>query len=298
MELTGPCALNADDQSTNNGCQVSSTITIVGGPGPSVAVNMEGNFSPNTMTVECSLTPTCLQTPGQTAISGSPVSWNKFSASSPDVVWIHVYIGTPSNLSTTQPTSVQFTGVTFVLNGTTYKLPDGFLYFDPSYTGSPTTVFDPLFANANGIPGAWTTTLNPNHLPDEIFDGAALPVDSNITGGGGATFSYTTLSSDANLKWSWQWSAAAYTFWPSNWNAAEILAYHNSDHAGTPENMQVQHSLIQGPRGGGGSNYTGSWSGTGQGTCTNNFEYPLLSKLAFERRRWNSATVCVERREP
>lgn len=29
--INGPLALNADDQSTNNGCQVSSTITIVGG---------------------------------------------------------------------------------------------------------------------------------------------------------------------------------------------------------------------------------------------------------------------------
>ena len=57
-----------------------------------------------------------------------------------------------------------------------------------------------------------------------------------------------------------------YTYWPGN-NAAQILAYHQSLHAGTPLNTQVQKSLIQGPRGGGGSNYTGSWSGTGNGAC-------------------------------
>ena len=57
-----------------------------------------------------------------------------------------------------------------------------------------------------------------------------------------------------------------YTFWPGN-NQAEILPYHQSLHAGTPLNPAVQQSLIQGPRGGGGSNYTGSWSGTGNGAC-------------------------------
>jgi hypothetical protein len=35
-------------------------------------------------------------------------------------------------------------------------------------------------------------------------------------------------------------------------------------------NTTVEASLIQGPRGGGGSNFTGSWSGTGNGTCVGN----------------------------
>src|SRR6185503_7538728 len=68
-------------------------------------------------------------------------------------------------------------------------------------------------------------------------------------------------------SFSWQWSAAAYTSWPLDWNAALIQPYHGrgptgSQHAGTPDNTTVQKSLIQGPRGGGGSNFTGSWSAT------------------------------------
>jgi hypothetical protein len=35
--------------------------------------------------------------------------------------------------------------------------------------------------------------------------------------------------------------------------------YRNSDHAGTPENFK--EFVIGGARGGGGSNWTGSWSG-------------------------------------
>jgi len=206
----------------------------------------------------------CMIPPSGTAIGGSPVSWNKFNtAGSNNVVWIHAHIGTPGGVSTTEVTTVQFTGVSFVLNGKTYALPDGLLTFDPAASATPTTTFDPTY-----LPnGRWRTTLNPNNLSDEIFfDGNAVSVDSNISGGGQATFNYTTLSSDNSLKFNWQWSAAVYTYWPGN-NSALILPYHQSDHAGTPENKTVQQSLIQGPRGGGGSNYTGSWSGTGNGSC-------------------------------
>jgi hypothetical protein len=110
--------------------------------------------------------------------------------------------------------------------------------------------------------------INPKYLSDEIFfTGAAIPVDLNISGGGKATWTSTVQSTAANLSLSWQWSAAAYTYWPMDWNQASILPYHGSYHAGTPLNTTVQHSLIQGPRGGGGSNFTGSWSATDTATC-------------------------------
>lgn len=217
-----------------------------------------------TITLAVTVPPPCVIPPGGTAIGGSAVSWNKFNTKGPnDVVWINAHIGGPSGVSTTTVTTVDFTGVTFVLNGRTYALPDGVLIFNPAAPAVPTTTFDSTF-----LPnGRWVTTVNPSDLSDEIFfDGSALPVDSNISGGGSATFNYTTQSSDNNLAFSWQWSAAVYTYWPGN-NQAQILAYHQSDHAGTPLNTEVQQSLIQGPRGGGGSNYTGSWSGTGEGTC-------------------------------
>ena len=246
-------------------------------------MDSSGNQATNTVTSSCTITVTttppfsCVIPPNQTVISNT--SWNKFNPQGANnIVWIHAHIGTPSGLSTTTKTTVDFTGVTFVLNGTTYALPDGLLIFDPAAPATPSTSFDPTFAPN----GRWTTTLNPNDLSDEIFfDGAAVPVDSNISGGGQATFSYTTNSSSPTFAFNWQWSAAVFTYWPT-WtgapgttpnagnNAAMILPYHNGDHAGTPENKTVQQSLIQGPRGGGGSNFTGSWSATGQGTCNGN----------------------------
>ena len=66
---------------------------------------------------------------------------------------------------------------------------------------------------------------------------------------------------------SWKWSAAVYTTDMSDYNADQVKPAHTntcdhtgSDHAGTP--MAKKGSVIGGARGGGGSNYTGSWSGT------------------------------------
>jgi hypothetical protein len=75
----------------------------------------------------------------------------------------------------------------------------------------------------------------------------------------------------------WQWAAAVYTslthFDPNNptdLNAVGVKAvddnkadvnYKNSDHAGTPENYL--NYVIGGARGGGGNNFTGGYSGSG-----------------------------------
>jgi len=241
-------------------CTVSGTANLKGTK-PIITIIINGvAVAP----LSCGTPYVCTIPPSGTQISGGGVSWNQFNTQgSNNVVWINMHIGTPSGVSTSAVTTVQYTGVSFVLNGQTYPLPDGFLIFDPSAPATPTTSFDSTYKPN----GRWVTTLNPSNLFDEIFfDGQAVPVDSNISGGGSATISYTTDSTDNNLAFNWQWSAAAYTYWPGN-NQAEILPYHQSLHAGTPLNPAVQQSLIGGPRGGGGSNYTGSWSGTGNGAC-------------------------------
>ncbi len=192
----------------------------------------------------------------------SNTSWNKFnipSGTSP-VVWVHMHIGGLKGIPTNGVNTIQFTGVTLYLNGTSYALPDGTLVFDSSGSSTPTTTFSG---------GKWTTTINPKNLSDEIFfDGAAIPVTASIAAGAKADLTYNTVASVQGISFNWQWSAAVYTFWPTDWNQALILPFHgNGLHAGTPQNTTVQKSLIQGPRGGGGSNYTGSWSATGSAEC-------------------------------
>jgi hypothetical protein len=197
----------------------------------------------------------------------SPTSWNKFNvpAGLPPSVWVHAQFK-PTGIPTDAPSTVRFTGVSFVLNGISYPLPDGVVNFDPNASFTSTTTF-------SGTPGTssalWKTTINSNFISDEnFFVGAAIPVNLAIAGGGKATIRFTTQTDVTGLALSWQWSAAVYTYWPMDWNQALIQAYHgNGLHADTPTNTQVQKSLIAGPRGGGGSNFTGSWSATGHGAC-------------------------------
>ena len=218
-----------------NGCQNNCTAGIRNGPKP----------------------PACTIT----GVTISNTSWNQFNVpngTSP-LVWVHAHLNGISGVPKTGVTTVQFTSVSITLGTTSYSLPDGVMIFDSSAPATPSTTFSG---------GKWTTTFNPNNLSDEMFfTGAAIPVTPAIAAGTKATLTYTSMASVQGLSYSWQWSAAVYTFWPTDWNQALVLPYHKSDHAGTPENTTVQKSLIQGPRGGGGSNFTGSWSATGSAAC-------------------------------
>ena len=202
----------------------------------------------------------------------SSTSWNHFNVpvGTAPVVWVHAQFK-PTGVPTDTGSTIQFTGVWFVLNGMSYPMPNGTVIFDPTASWTSATTFTP----SPGTPGRWTTTINPNNISDEnFFVGAAIPVNNypNLTSSGQATIQFTAQTDDTALSFSWQWSAAVYTYWPSDWNVALIQPYHGngptgSQHADTPDNTQVQKSLIQGPRGGGGSNFTGSWSATGHGVC-------------------------------
>ncbi len=230
---------------------------------------VDSSGSPSgTASASCTITITssgyvCTIGPSGTQVS---MQWSRFrTQGSGNVVWVNAHIGTPQGIPTNQVTTIQFTSVSLVLNGQTYALPDGFLVFNPSAPQIPTTSFNSSY----GSNGAWTTTLNPNYLSNQIFfDGAALPVDGNLQSGGNATLSFTTESTDNDLAFDWQWGAAAYSYWPGD-NQANILPYQTNLNAGTPQNSQVQQSLIQyGPDQGGGCNgYTGSFSSTGYGSC-------------------------------
>ena len=71
----------------------------------------------------------------------------------------------------------------------------------------------------------------------------------------------------------WQWAAAVYGAFGADYSSLGVKptddnkasVYQNSDHAGTPEAFKSY--VVGGARGGGGSNYTGSYSGTLSDVC-------------------------------
>jgi hypothetical protein len=145
-------------------------------------------------------------------------------------------------------------------------VPDAVITIDPSATCA-STIFDAGMQT-------WRTTV-PLSGSDEIFvSGLAFPVPAGFSKVSGAVTWQGTMSTDTpTLTMNWKWGAAVYSNFTSDYSTVAPKAAHtntcainNSDHAGTPEGsvngLSLKKYVVGGARGGGGSNFTGSWSGT------------------------------------
>jgi hypothetical protein len=210
--------------------------------------------------------------PPCTAQSSNSSNFNGTSIKSGSYIWFNANFtasGIPSagaTITLTQST------ISFTAGGTAYNLavPNAQITFSPSVTCTSTT-FDTLT-------NTWMTTV-PISGDDEIFlSGLSWPVPSGGLSGGinpvdwQGTFNVTTNIPGISINW--KWGAAVYSSFTTNYNALAVKAAHktacglnNGDHAGTPEgvngnNQPWKQFVVGGARGGGGSNWTGSWSGT------------------------------------
>jgi hypothetical protein len=159
---------------------------------------------------------------------------------------------TPVTLSITQSV------ITFNSNGQTFHLttPNASITFDPNASQSITT-FDALS-------NTWNTTVPSSQAgADPFMTGLAFMVPNGGLPGGINPVSWTATfsSSDPNISGSWQWDAAVYNTFSTDYNALGVLAADGGRQSGTPVNFEP--FVVGGARGGGGSNFTGSNSATG-----------------------------------
>jgi SdrD B-like domain len=154
--------------------------------------------------------------------------------------------------------------ISYVANGTTntVNLPNSQLTLTPGATSASAT-FD---ASSN----TWDISA-PSSVSGNVFlGGGALSLPNGLPGGvKNVTWSADFTTNTSGIMINWQWAASAYsTTFPSDLSgvgvkpvdANNLSVYKNSDHAGTPENFKS--FVLGGARGGGGSNFTGSYSGT------------------------------------
>ena len=132
---------------------------------------------------------------------------------------------------------------------------------------------DDLLSREIGSPLGWKTELPSSGLAgNDLLAGLtfAVPATSGLPGGIKDVIWQATFSSNTSgLTVNWQWGAAVYTNFSTKYNDLGVKPvddnkaskYKNSDHAGTPEDFKAY--VIGGARGGGGSNFTGSYSATG-----------------------------------
>jgi hypothetical protein len=190
-------------------------------------------------------------------------NFNGTAVAAGDSVWFSSVVKV-SGLGSTQATlHLASSEIDFTAGGKSYNLtvPNATITFSPTAT-TATTSFD---VSSN----TWLTTV-PESLGGNIFlSGLTLPLTDRLPGGiNPVTWQGTFQSDTPGLSVNWQWAGAAYTQFGSDYNALNVKpvddnhasAYQNSDHAGTPE--AFKSFVTGGVRGGGGSNWTGSYSAT------------------------------------
>jgi hypothetical protein len=132
----------------------------------------------------------------------------------------------------------------------------------------------------------WVTTA-PTGLPgNEFLAGYALSLPGGLHGADTVTWSAQFSTDNAGISLNWQWAAAAYTSFSTTYSALGVKpcdsntasSYANSDHAGTPESYKTH--VVGGATGGGGSNYTGSYSATAAVTPT--VQNGFITGVVFE----------------
>ena len=204
-------------------------------------------------------------------------NFNGTAIAAGDFIWFNAVLKV--NGLSTSPTTIFVTHATITgtASGKTYlfTVPDSEITFSTSTTVA-TTDFE-MLSREIGSPLGWDVDLPFSGLAGNDFLGAiTIPVPSGGLPGGIKNVTWEgTFSSDATgLSVNWQWGAAVYTNFSTKYNDLGVKPvddnkasqYQNSDHAGTPENFK--QFVIGGGTGGGGSNFTGSYSGTGSCALT------------------------------
>lgn len=189
---------------------------------------------------------------------GISSNFNGTSISGDDTVWFNANfnVNGPRNGLELYLRNSTVTLNTGAANQATLNLPDTNVFFQSGATASLT--FDELN-------NAWNLILPDTYTGDMFLNGFAFDVPGSGLSGGVKPVVWTgQLSANRNVSGSWKWGAAVYTDFGANDDlgvvGAKMDPWNSAGHVGTPVNFK--DFVIGGARGGGGSNYTGSWSGT------------------------------------
>jgi hypothetical protein len=166
--------------------------------------------------------------------------------------------------------------ITFTDGKVSYSIPVP----NSEITVHPSSSIVPPSVTFDTVNNRWLIVTRSGLAGTTFASGVAFLVPAGGLSGGINPVTWTaTFSSNASFSFNWQWAAAVYTSFPatfpSGYNLLNVkpiddnilpFPFNNSDHAGTPETYKA--FVIGGARGGGGSNYTGSYSATSSVSCT------------------------------
>jgi hypothetical protein len=278
--VTGPLSLPAGTSS------LSGSATLYDGSGEYAypCPNSSGfacpiSFSPSTLT--CPTPPPACSTGPESLAYNVSESTNNAG----EIVWFNSHFKLQGTVPSTSFT-VNVTNQSITFGTSTLAVPDATITFSPTANCASTTFDTATNRWVTTIPLAYATKA------DEIFSaGLAYILPSSFPQNvKNVTWNATFTSPDApSLHFQFQYGAANYLTSDSHGdvfpltalnqpdynamaidpvhNAPTCAGYDNGNHAGTPENQAVKNLVTGGGSGGGGSNWTGSWSSTPTYVC-------------------------------
>ena len=174
----------------------------------------------------------------------------------------------PGPLGTgTDPVTMYITNgvISFTANNVQYNLnvPNARIRFDNTVTSASTQF----------INNVWETVVPRSYTSDVFMAGLSFPVPVNFPGNYMNVNWTAQISIDKpGLSLGWRWAAATYTAFADHpginvkpINGSTQNPYSNSDRANTPENFKS--FVVDGAKGTGGTNYTGSFTAVNSVTC-------------------------------
>jgi hypothetical protein len=238
-------------------------------------------FTPTSLTCGGSTTPppsVCSTGPQSLVYNVSEGSKN-----ASEIVWFNSHFKLQGSVPSTDFT-VSATNQSITFGPTTLAVPNAVITFTDTVNCASTS----FNASAN----EWDTTVPLSYAThaDEIFSaGLAYELPPSFPQNvNNVSWNVTFTSSAPSLQFQFQYGAANYLSSDSkgdvfpmasgspDYNAMMIDPVHNGptcnnynagDHAGTPESAEVKQLVTGGGSGGGGSNWTGSWSSTPTYVC-------------------------------
>jgi hypothetical protein len=208
-----------------------------------------------------------------TATSANASNFNGTPIDGGNYIWFNANFKASGVPSTGATIYLTLSSISFTADQSyTVQVPNAQVVFDPNAVCASTT-----FDTATNT---WKTTVPLSGTDDIFLSGVAFPVPSTFSNAGGlvkgpVVWQGTLGDNTSGITISWKWGAAVYTNFTSDYNLlsvkpahSKVCAYNNGDQAGTPEGINpstgrpFKDAVTGGARGGGGSNWTGSWSGT------------------------------------
>lgn len=141
------------------------------------------------------------------------------------------------------------------------------------YLPDTTVIVSPLFSEARvhfeAASNEWRVKVPEGFSGNVFLGGGAFQVPASGLPGGTNPVAWSfDVTSNRNTSVQWKWAAAVYTDFPSDYNDLDVAPTDASGtHAGVPGSSFYRQFVVGGARGGGGSNFSGSYSGTSTFQC-------------------------------